>query len=277
MNISYPDKLPQILSTSFGITEDELKEWYQTIINSFNANTADSYSGFHYADKFYSIPFSTESARQNWAAASLIGIDLPVEVTNGKKDQKRAVIIGIDPLRKRKDFPESVSKQKIIIGSPYALHSSFYRNEEARTKIYFEVIQELLEQNLSVYVTDLHKLWMNNDVYERSKYSLHQEFALSNTLLSRELEIISPSKIILFGSYVYNYTKPLIKYLGYTDRVIRLPHPSGANRNWNKLPKEERSFQGKKEWLIKDLELQLNNSTSSSDVLANKLNNNSNI
>jgi hypothetical protein len=268
MNISYPDKLPQILSTAFGITEDEIKEWYQTIINSFNANTADSYSGFHYVDKFYSIPFSTESARQNWAAATLIGIDLPVELSTGTNDQERIVIIGIDPLRKRKDFPKEVSNEKLIIGTPYALHSSFYRNDEHRTKIYCKVIQNLVERNFKVYLTDIFKVWMSNSTDEKYKYSLHQEFALSNEVLKQELETISPIKIILFGRFVEDYTRPLIKSLGFIDRIISLPHPSGANRNWNKLPKEERSFQGKKEWLIKDLELQLNNSTSSSDVLA---------
>ena len=55
----------------------------------------------------------------------------------------------------------------------------------------------------------------------------------------KEIEIIKPNKIICFGGKAYKSCKKLLRDNDCKSKLLpALPHPSGANRNWNHMFKE---------------------------------------
>jgi hypothetical protein len=159
--------------------------------------------------------------------ATLKGIDLPTWF--GDYSKKKVMILGIDPLRNKGVFDREKADydKDVIIGTPYALHELKARKGACAT--YWNFI-EGLSGNHFVYCTDIYKIYYlksdNTRSYNDKEYV---ESSGHKTLLISEIELIKPDVIIAFG----NLVETLIKDLGLSTKIIKLPHPSNANRSWN--------------------------------------------
>jgi hypothetical protein len=159
--------------------------------------------------------------------ASLKGIDLPTWF--GDYKMKKVMILGIDPLRNKGVFDrEKADPDKdVIIGTPYALHELKARKGACAT--YWNFIEGLSENHF-VYCTDIYKTYYlksdNTRSYNDKEYI---ESSGHKTLLLSEIELIKPDIIIAFG----NIVESLLKGLDLSIKIIKLPHPSNANRSWN--------------------------------------------
>jgi len=244
-----------LLSEYFGIVKTELTDYYFDIEKSYNSNSNNPSEGFISVKRFSNVQFKQERTLNNWKNASLIGVDLPLLFVNDNPNAETVVIIGIDPLRKRKDFRDFKSGN-IIIGTPYALHSTFYRESKGRTKSYYDFVKHIVSKGYNVYVTDIFKIWMNNfEKTEKERFFLGDEVWESKKILLKELEIIQPQRIIIFG----NLVEKSLKDLELSTKIIKLPHPSSANRNWNTLLEGKATCDQKIKYLCSEIDKNLSN------------------
>ncbi len=184
--------------------------------------------------------YSTENAIAH-------GIDLPFWF-NHQNPQNRIMIIGIDPLRNKKDFIDADITNDVIIGTPYAVHSKKMR--EGRTKEYWNFIRSLKEQNI-VYLTDVFKLFFIDEEKKTRSYNyLSTNYRKENlSILKKEIEILNPTIIITLGKLSFELLtetklKSIVDNLNnsvhFDDEfnnipIIPLVHLSGAVRKKQKL------------------------------------------
>lgn len=242
-------KTISIISSHLGIATTELLTYYSDfeLINKLKQEKSDD--GFLLIPKMQNSQFIHLETTDNWSKSTLIGVDLPIEVKAKIDTAETVMVLGIDPLRKRKDFPSS-DIGKVIVGTPYALHSSFYRESKGRTKIYGEFV-ESLTQKYNCYITDIYKIWMNNATKSESdKFLLSKEKRICRELLFKEIDLIKPIKIIAFGNLAFNIIRSLKEFINKEIQVIKLPHPSGANRKWNYLLSGNQPFEEKLNYLL---------------------------
>lgn len=207
--------------------------------------------GFSIFEKPEAATFFTEAEKEKWKAATLIGLDMPVLISGEGPSCKRVIIIGIDPLRKRKDFP-LVDSSLVIAGTPYAVHSSFYREKGNRTKVYWNFISGLAEQ-YDIYLTDIYKLWMNDAaIGENIQFAFNASIEAWRTLLKFEIKTIAPSIIIYFGNTTAELCKDFESEFP-ACKIITLPHPSGRNKRWSKLIEGRGTVDAKVDYLLKQM------------------------
>ncbi|MEI7504425.1 MAG: uracil-DNA glycosylase family protein, partial [Paludibacter sp.] len=152
----------------------------------------------------------------------------------------------------RKYFQE-FKKEDIIIGTPYAFHSTFYIDSKGRTKSYYDLVKHRYSKGYNIYVTDIFKIWMNDaEKTESDRFFLGEEVLKSSETLLKELEIINPKSLIAFGDLV----EKSLSNLGLS--TIKLPHPSGANRNWNKIIQGKSTCEEKVKYLCSKIDELLN-------------------
>ncbi len=198
----------------------DLDSIYKKMENNFTSHEmACSNEGFEFIDKkFINSKFNHILSDYN----SLIGIDLPVFYTSlNKKNKKIAFILGQDPLRSINDFGD---KSEIIIGTPFALHSEYYRKK--RTKLYWKIIRSLCENNYTVYVTDAIKIWAKN-INFGTGYNLKYLFS---ELLRNELITINPDIVLSMG----NIAQKTLCNAGPTCEFKHVLHPRARKKDWEK-------------------------------------------
>ncbi|WP_312554610.1 uracil-DNA glycosylase family protein [Empedobacter brevis] len=182
--------------------------------------------------------FSTDNAVAH-------GIDLPYWF-NHQNPENRIMIIGIDPLRSKKEFIDI--KNDVIIGTPYAVHSEKFR--KGRTKEYWNFISSLKEQNV-VYLTDVFKLYFIDEEKKTRSYNyLFENYRKENlSILRKEIEILNPTIIITLGKLSFELLtgkklKSIVDNVNNTIHIdeefnsipiIPLVHLSGAVRKSQKL------------------------------------------
>lgn len=243
-----------LLSDFFGIEDSIMQEYYLNIEKSYNLKTGNSYDGFLSVDKFPNIQFESNKILENWKNSTLIGLDLPLFFNSNNYNGKTIAIVGIDPLRKRKDFPNFKSGD-VIIGTPYAFHSTFYRESKGRTKAYYDFVEHIVSKGYNVYVTDVFKIWMNDfGKNESNKFFLGEE-ASSFKILYDEINIIKPKIIIAFG----NLAEEILEKLEISTTIVKFPHPSGANRNWNTIIKGKATCDEKVNYLCSEFDKKIKN------------------
>jgi len=173
------------------------------------------------------------------------GIDLPFWF-NHQNPVNRIMIIGIDPLRSKKEFIDI--ENDVIIGTPYAVHSEKFRN--GRTKEYWNFISSLKEQNM-VYLTDVFKIFFIDEVEKTRSYNyLFKNYRKQNlSILKKEIEILNPTIIITLGKISFELLtgkklKSIVDNVNNTIHIddefnsipiIPLVHLSGAVRKSQKL------------------------------------------
>jgi len=228
MNDIFGNKINEIFNfilKNFKIDSEILKSILKNLNQSFNSNNNDSQIGFYKID-YRKIETKDDCInkviKEACESKKLVGFDIPIFIDNKKK--QNIFIIGQDPKRSKRDFGENIDGN-IIIGTPYAIHSNYYTSRLTRTKIYKEFI-EYLGNYFNIYCTDVEK------VYIEGKNKLKS--TSSKFLIEEEINYINPSKIICFG----NIAKEIISTIKPTYiEYFKCEHPSGINKNWNKLIK----------------------------------------
>jgi Uracil DNA glycosylase superfamily. len=182
------------------------------------------------------VTFSSEGIMKS----ELIGVDFPIKINRENSlGNKVIAIVGIDPLRKLSDFQEMTDQhdvrikisENLIVGTPYAFHSSFYR--EKRASIYAKFIDHILESGYDVYLTDIFKIWTkdgqlkDNDSFKKASYDL----------LKSELKIIDPNAIVCFGKQPTDIVRQIVADV----EILDLPHPKARAKYWlNKFSEDSK-------------------------------------
>lgn len=158
-----------------------------------------------------------------------IGIDLPVLLQPDQVSDKTVFIIAEDPLRDFKNPQEGV-----VLSTPFATHLPGLRHKHLR--IYWEVIQELVNHNCNVYLTDLFKLWIKQK--DQEKVVFHGDL-LTAFYQALEIEIASfhPQLIITYGQPACQAIQRM--HLPPTIHHLAFAHPAPtANGQWKKVLQE---------------------------------------
>jgi uracil-DNA glycosylase len=164
--------------------------------------------------------------------------------------KKRIMIVGIDPLRNENAFKQAKADKNnhVLIGTPYALHSTKMR--EGRTRPYWEFINSLSQNNF-VYLTDIYKtfFYTENSKKERSYVYYRKNTSYLNSIkdiLAREINFLNPDLIITLGKESFEQLtekkcNKLSREISLNKThilnfpVIPLVHLSGATRKQNIL------------------------------------------
>ena len=221
-NIEFYNELKElIVNNVLSLSYVEIDAMYDSWeLNKNNEGVAN----FKYQDnkihRIQNVPLS---------GATLKGIDLPTWF--GDYSKTRVMILGIDPLRNEKVFKRENADvdNDVIIGTPYALHEIKARIGACAT--YWNFIEGLSENHF-VYCTDIYKTYYLKRDGVRSYND--QDFKSTPNhanLLKAEIDLIRPDVIIAFGNLVEDF----LSHLNLPTKRIKLPHPSNANRYWNKI------------------------------------------
>ena len=168
---------------------------------------------------------------------TIIGIDIPILLTNDDMEGKETVaIVAQDPLRNIKDDMLQLFYpfQKPIVGTPFAFHyaSQLYK----QTEVYRSIISGLLAKGYKVYITDIWKCW---DKYKTTRRGRWGRGNPHFDCLAEELCTIKPKVVILMGKEAQRrLTSKLFGNIfpqGYKPTYVPVPHPSAsANGKWCK-------------------------------------------
>ena len=166
---------------------------------------------------------------------NLIGVDIPVLLSQGNKASKGIIIIlGESPLRTNANI---VPNNNIVFGLPYAVH--MVMKEPPQSTMYKGIYNELLSKGYSVYLTDIIKDWWKGRKLDPT--------VLDVSLFKEELQILqnkynlSPDKItiVCFGKKA----EKAINRIN-VGNFISLPHPSKLNWTTWKLRIFEKAVYG---------------------------------
>jgi hypothetical protein len=152
--------------------------------------------------------------------AYIIGIDLPVILTPENGSGKTVFIVAEDPLRGE----QFRNDPKVILSTPFGIHRE-------RIKVYWLILDNLLQKGYSVYLTDIHKLWLKDKDHGKIKL---QGALLDNfkRCLKKEIDYFNPELIITYG----NPAKDSIEGMQLSTQVSSFLHPSpSANASWKKI------------------------------------------
>jgi hypothetical protein len=247
---------PQIIMTEKDLIEKLIEIIQSNIIDIPKKCILDLYeSWLHKTEKNIKWIFNKKHISENQyipVNAYLLGIDFPNWFGNVWA-KKRIMVIGIDPLRNEKVFNENNADKNnnVLIGTPYALHSSKMR--EGRTRPYWEFINSL-SKNHFVYLTDIYKTFFYTDSSKRERsyvYYKKSVFQMNSVrkVLEQEINLLKPNLIITLGkeSFVQLTEQKCNKLsreisLNITQLnnfpnipIIPLVHLSGATRKVNIL------------------------------------------
>lgn len=209
-------QLCRLLCSVFDTTSEELMKLYQDIDNTFEQPGYPLH--FVHRDFFKSV---SDEFRFTYQRSPSIAVDLPslMELEDGRNDKLTVAIIG-------QDAKNNSNPEQLVVGTPYGLHHKGSREELRRTKLYFEMIQVLLELGYRVYLTDLLKIWVCNP--ERRYVGIKLPRADQQRfleLIKPELAVVRPVAVITWGRVAGNAVNQLqqlgIKHLSFI-------HPGGA-------------------------------------------------
>ena len=217
------EHLCQLLCSVFETSSGELTKLYQDIDSTFDR------SGWplHFVQRDFFKPVD-KAFQDTYQKSPVIAVDLPslMELDDGREDKPTIAIMAQDPKNDR-------DHEQLVVGTPYGLHHKGSREELGSTKLYFEMIQVLLELGYRVYLTDVLKIWVCNPEqrYERIKLqNLDQQRFLR--LVKPELAVVKPVAVITWGKEAFNAVNKF--QLGI--RHLDFPHPaSTAGGAWKKL------------------------------------------
>jgi hypothetical protein len=240
-----------LLESLLKISQDKIKKIYK----EFDFNI-DRYSDKHWNDfKFYQKHIYKPKYKDSievYNSASLIGIDLPIMLSNETEEfDKTIMIVGEDPLRKDKDFKNR--KSEVVIGTPYAFHSKYYR--EKRTKVYWKVVEHIISKGFRVYLTDIFKVWVEGEKKKLFFKADDEKFFID--LLQKEIEILNPDLLITFGNKSRDFVTAKISYP--ESKQLFFPHPTGSNNSiWSQILNEKATNDAKIQHLTNEFSQRVN-------------------
>ncbi len=161
-----------------------------------------------------------------------VRIDVPVWFGDIRKSNKRVIVAGLEPRDTNNTFNVSRINEKVFASPFGANHWNFKSKIQYKPQNkYFKVLQNHLDNDeLFIYLTDLVKEYKvisteikeDNDKYARDNFS-----NLSNKwkgFFKKEISIIKPNHIILFGKQTYDTALEL--FPEHKNILKKVRHPS---------------------------------------------------
>ena len=217
------EQLCQLLCSVFNTTPEELLELYKKIDSTFDYPDWP----LHFTDRDF-FESANGVFQSIYQTSPVIAVDLPSlwELNDGRNDKPTIAIIG-------QDSKNNSDHERLVVGTPYGLHHKGSREKLKSTKLYFEMIQVLLELGYRVYLTDLLKIWVCNPEQRYVGIKLpdldRQRFL---QLIEPELAVVQPVAVVTWGGEAGDAVDQL--QLGI--KHLKFIHPSGAaNGAWRKL------------------------------------------
>lgn len=147
----------------------------------------------------------------------LTGIDIPILLSPvGKKSEGVVMIVGESPLRNK-------ALDGLIIRTPFAIGTKpeCYR----QCNRYKKIIQNIIDEGYSVYITDIIKIW---DINKSKKLTVSD---FDKKILKKEHEHTNALKIICWGKKSFDCISKFID----SKKIVEILHPSAmATRWWKK-------------------------------------------
>jgi hypothetical protein len=146
-----------------------------------------------------------------------VGIDVPVLLEpKENKNGKTIIIVGESPLR---ETDENNNKEKILLGTPYAIHQKF--DSPSQCNVYKKILNDLLRVGYSIYLTDIVKIW-----WKDTKLKYEEDY---KTIFGKELEEleklgIQNSVIVAWGNSASGKLSKMLSKKG--KEFLKQPHPS---------------------------------------------------
>jgi hypothetical protein len=225
--------LPEAIVGNFveNILEDDLNRMYTEFMSEFDTERKSSSEGF--------IKSEVNRVNHNYRKSikdlnGLIGVDLPAMFESDSESGK-IMILAQDPLRSAKDFKQ---EGKVLIGTPYALHSSFYR--EGSSNLYYQLLIEIGRFYRFSYLTDVAKVYAeSSNIIGLLKKGSHNEVKESAyKTLAFEIKEIKPNTILAMGTIAQNALnqESMKQVLAENNiRVIKTPHLRARHSTWKNL------------------------------------------
>ena len=222
-------RIEQLFADFFGLDSIYIHQCYREFKDAYHQKLSLPHEGFIPKQKqSWKISFQEKQTLNHWENSTMIGVDLPLFFKCPEPEAQTVMLVAQDPLRSRDDFPD-FKHEDVIIGTPFAQHSSHYR--EHSQEVVFASIKHIINKNYHVYVTDIYKVWMNMRKDKSDKYFRKNESTIFGELLLNELDIIKPKNVFCIGRAAENFFKDN----NLSKRALYLPHPAGSNANeWKK-------------------------------------------
>lgn len=178
-----------------------------------------------------------------------LGFDLPVWI-NWKAENKKIMIVAIDPLRSHE-----YCKEKISLSTPFGFHMNNHPKENPIPINHYKDFIEELSKNHSIYITDTYKVFYYTTDEPNDKYRSYRisdftnpkgGFDIHQEVFKRECDIVQPDLIVTLGAipkiwFSDGNNKKSFKELGQTTipsnynkdnqncPLLPLPHLSGRS------------------------------------------------
>lgn len=186
-------------------------ESYATWMSSCNGVT----TVLNRKDVLLSISLNSFSPLSAWAHYENLGHDLPYWIESGVK--KRVMLVSKDPFRRGR------KQGDITLSSPFGMHSLDYRGNRIMT----QVVGRLLQDEISVYLTDFYKLYGEQNGKPVSFSGYEQIF---KDILLAEVSIYNPDEIIAVGRVAEAAITDMKKQLS-VKTIKEIPHPNARIGN----------------------------------------------
>lgn len=186
-----------------------LDRWYRNVVHVYDGNNQEcNWSDFNDSNhlEIKSIPRDANThggmLDSLWDRVTDIGHDLPVWFTAGDGEPRRRVmIVSQDPLR------DELPNGALHLSSPFGVHCETYSTSAAR--LVENVVKRLLQENVSVYLTDFSKLYFTFD-HRRTSWRERVEFLSTRIdwrevcrgILDREITLFNPTLVVPMGKDV---------------------------------------------------------------------------
>lgn len=218
--VAIPPKIIERLEEQ--IYSDNLTNIYDYFCDNYEESWDKSDQGFQ---KLSTAKLADVYRKEIRDIDCLIGIDLPTifesDIASGK-----IIVLAQDPLRSTKDF---CHEGKVIIGTPYALHSRYYRNKSS--KLYFQIINGLSHNYRNIYLTDVLKVYAEGSNLTSNKILLEVAYKL----LYKEIKELKPDKILAMGSLASKALTEKEISAFCKDKnieIVNTPHPRARHEIW---------------------------------------------
>jgi len=256
--------LLDVVTQFLRVARERIEQTYEDWGTGFRKERENSHDGF---DTFCKTAFAPCDANlPAYEESGLIGVDLPIMLSPEPPGAvgETFVILGQDPLRTGKDFLRARPEWKgeIIVGAPYAFHSSFCRRR--RTRLYWEIAEAIVRRGHRVYLTDVFKVWAEDTANPRPDGKLEPvnfgrglDYERFLRVLEKEREVIKPSRIIALGGEA---RRACAEICFRAAGITKFPHPRARATAWDdelgsasRDDNRDRSDAGKREHIIDKL------------------------
>lgn len=228
------------------VYEDDISKIYKYFFENYEKKWEYRDEGFYKSEVMKINPIYRNEIRD---LNGLIGLDLPT-LFESKSTSGKLMILAQDPLRSAKDFKH---EGKVIIGTPYALHSKKYR--DSSSNLYFQMISELGKSFKEFYLTDVVKVYAEGSNLIGMLRKSNAEY-LKN-MLALEINTIMPDTILAMGKIAQDTLDAKeIKEVIEKNKIQRIntPHMRGRHDVWVKAGAEGSKNENKLKFIFDKLD-----------------------